>query len=129
MGGFLSRFRVKRNAEAPEQPSDGSLPEKITSGDLPAEGNDVAIESIEISHEGLELDDSSQGNGVSVKYTMFLPDSTPVRSDEDGPSTLARLVPQNGDAGDGTIIQDAGDVSDIPDTDNSDHDPDLDDDN
>jgi len=30
-------------------------PTKITAGDLKAEGNDVAIESLELAHEGIEL--------------------------------------------------------------------------
>jgi len=35
-----------------------ALPRKITGTDLKAEGNEVAIESIEIAHEGLTIENT-----------------------------------------------------------------------
>jgi hypothetical protein len=90
-GGFLSRFRPRRDAEKPsdgtpspaheathtQQQDDASaeetlpgMPDKVASGDLPAEGNDVAMEEMTIAHEGLQLDQSQGGSPTLAQYAI-----------------------------------------------------------
>jgi hypothetical protein len=110
MAGFLSRLRFGRDAEkgAASQDSEPQLlgheaahvyqqgsnapepaagvPDKIAASNLDSDGNDVQMETLELSHEGLTIDHGSpdEAEGViesaGVKYTMFNPDGTPVRS-------------------------------------------------
>lgn len=73
--GFLSRFRSKNatdtgisNPEVAEQQANVGMPDKVAAGDLPASGNDVAIEELSLSHEGLTLDqsDPTAADGLAI---------------------------------------------------------------
>jgi hypothetical protein len=110
-GGFLSRFR--RHAETPPAKPDEmelssgeaapAMPDKLTSPELNGEGNDVAIETLALSHEGLELE-GEDAAGLDVKYTMFDADGTPVAAEGDAPAFQDALITETAlpklDAGD-----------------------------
>jgi hypothetical protein len=106
MGGFFSRFRRPVEKLDESEPPELATPEKLEGADLNADGNDVAMESMELSYEGLNLEPNAVDSdgltlspgtpppagvveGIGVKYTMFKEDGTPVRAEPGEPQNLA----------------------------------------
>jgi hypothetical protein len=77
--GHEGTHTLQNQGDAPSLQDGGEIVNKMTGPDLTAEGNEVAMETLELSHEGLDLE-SGDAAGVDVKYTMFNADGTPVRS-------------------------------------------------
>jgi hypothetical protein len=111
-GGFLSRFRPRRDAEGAkdgenlagheaahvwqQDDADAGMPDKVASGDLPAEGNDVAMEEMTVAHEGLELDQAQDGSPTLAQYAIngnspgMEGGSDDVAAEEGGPEDTAQ---------------------------------------
>lgn len=89
--GHEGTHTLQNQGDAPSLQDGGEFVNKLTSPELNGEGNDVAIETLELSHEGLELE-GEDAAGVDVKYTMFKADGTPVAADGDAPDFQDALI-------------------------------------
>ena len=110
-GGFLSRFRFKRDPAASDANSSpaheashslqqdsgpaqdggstGGMPEQVASSDLPAEGNDIAMEKLTLSHEGIDLEQE----GSSLKLAQYAINGNSPAPPDDGETLSSTLEP------------------------------------
>ena len=133
-GGFLSRFRFRRNAEGSPagpaeepgnpRPPDDAMPDKVATPDLDAEGNDVAMESMELSHEGLDLDEETDAS--STKLAQYAINGNSPGDGDSLPGALQESRPESDETAgvdvkytmfkaDGTPVAADGDAPDFQD--------------